>query len=75
VIPLRKAGRIECLAAFVIPQDDVTEAGFEVAQRLRRALAERLPGYMLPRVLHTVASFPMTPNGKVDRTALAAELG
>lgn len=40
--------------------------------RLREHLARGLPGYMVPDRLLTVPAFPLTPNGKVDRRALAA---
>jgi amino acid adenylation domain-containing protein len=39
---------------------------------LRVALQERLPAYMIPAQLVAVASFPLTPNGKLDRKALPA---
>jgi amino acid adenylation domain-containing protein len=38
---------------------------------LRRHLAERLPGYMLPATIEWLPHFPLTPNGKVDRSALS----
>jgi amino acid adenylation domain-containing protein len=38
---------------------------------LREHLASRLPGYMIPSQFHFVENFPLTPNGKVDRLALA----
>lgn len=37
---------------------------------LRRALAGRLPDYMLPQALVALGSLPLLPNGKVDRHAL-----
>ncbi len=37
---------------------------------LRAALAELLPEVMVPQHVVVVASFPLTPNGKVDRAAL-----
>ncbi|MBN1204929.1 MAG: amino acid adenylation domain-containing protein [Myxococcaceae bacterium] len=37
---------------------------------LREHLSERLPPYMLPAAFVAVAAFPMTLNGKIDRTAL-----
>ncbi|MBB4761974.1 non-ribosomal peptide synthetase [Amorphoplanes digitatis] len=39
---------------------------------LRDWLGERLPRHMVPAVIETVEEFPTTPNGKVDRKALAA---
>ncbi|MFD9356168.1 amino acid adenylation domain-containing protein [Streptomyces sp. NPDC060031] len=38
--------------------------------RLRAHLAERLPEYMIPSVLRTLAALPLTASGKVDREAL-----
>ncbi|WP_329182117.1 amino acid adenylation domain-containing protein (plasmid) [Streptomyces decoyicus] len=40
------------------------------ADDLIRRLADRLPGHMVPPVLVLLGSFPLTPNGKLDRTAL-----
>lgn len=74
VVPLFRDSRVDALAAFVIPEPAVSDTTFQAAMQLRRALADRLPAYMVPRVVEMVASFPMTSNGKVDRRALAASL-
>lgn len=39
---------------------------------LRRALADRLPEYMLPARITLLPAMPLNPNGKTDRLALAA---
>nr|VFK63793.1 MAG: amino acid adenylation domain-containing protein [Candidatus Kentron sp. UNK]VFK70908.1 MAG: amino acid adenylation domain-containing protein [Candidatus Kentron sp. UNK] len=44
--------------------DSVIEA------RIRAELGHLLPAYMVPSALVAVATFPMTPNGKVDRNRL-----
>ena len=41
-------------------------------ERVRMALAERLPDYMVPGRLIRLDELPVTPNGKVDRSALSA---
>ncbi|MBB75087.1 MAG: AMP-dependent synthetase [Planctomycetaceae bacterium] len=47
------------------------ESGRELDRgALRKELAETLPAYMLPRVLLHMPTFPLNPNGKVDRQQL-----
>jgi amino acid adenylation domain-containing protein len=41
---------------------------------LRRDLLGALPGSMIPRQFYEVADFPLNPNGKIDRPALARRL-
>ncbi len=41
---------------------------------VRARLAARLPGYMVPRELRLISSFPLNANGKIDRGALLAIL-
>jgi len=41
---------------------------------LRELLRRKLPGYMVPSAIFTVAEVPLTANGKVDRKTLAARI-
>lgn len=74
VLPVGDGTRVDSLAAFVVQNTDEGGSDFERAARLKTALAERLPTYMVPRKVHFVDSFPMTANGKADRRALAERL-
>ena len=56
------------LVAYVVS----TEGQQASAESLRKALSDRLPDYMVPSVFVFLDSFPLTPNGKVDRKALPA---
>jgi hypothetical protein len=70
-------------AAAIAPGGDGARRilGFVTARRdglapdpmdLRRALADRLPEYMLPARIMLLPTMPLNPNGKTDRLALAA---
>ncbi|HTH18656.1 MAG TPA: D-alanine--poly(phosphoribitol) ligase subunit DltA [Candidatus Udaeobacter sp.] len=74
VIPVFKNGVAQSLTAFVTLLARNETSDFELAHDLRNQLGERLPTYMLPRKFVFLDAFPMTANGKVDRTALATSL-
>ncbi|MGN6704749.1 MAG: amino acid adenylation domain-containing protein [Rhodanobacter sp.] len=48
----------------------VTDGDAAAVRDLREHLRQRLPGYMLPQHIETLAQLPKTPNGKVDRRQL-----
>ena len=56
------------LAALITSLNPGSEEG---RKTLQEHLAERLPPYMLPGRFTALAEFPLTPNGKIDRKALA----
>ena len=63
------------LAAFVVP----AAAGYAVSHSdrptsatLTNWLASQLPAYMVPSAIVLLDAMPLTPNGKLDRRALAA---
>lgn len=61
------------LVAFVVPaRRESASPGPLDSGALREALARALPAYMLPARFVVVEAIPRTPNGKVDRHALAA---
>ncbi|MEV4333419.1 amino acid adenylation domain-containing protein [Streptomyces sp. NPDC049597] len=58
------------LIAYYTPAAPATGDGAALRPRLRSALAETLPGYMIPAAFHEVDLLPVTPNGKLDRSAV-----
>jgi D-alanine--poly(phosphoribitol) ligase subunit 1 len=74
VIPVMKNGKVQSLAGFVVPNADFKVADPGLTTTLRERLRERLPAYMLPRKFVIMDAFPMTANGKVDRSKLAESL-
>ncbi|MEU2742358.1 amino acid adenylation domain-containing protein [Streptomyces sp. NPDC007095] len=65
VLPADAGGRQE-LAAWLVPRPG---SRLDV-RRVRSGLREHLPEYMVPASLMVLDRFPLTPNGKIDRTAL-----
>ena len=61
------------LGEAVIAHVVVAEGAEGDAEALRRGCAERLEDYMVPRRVVLREALPRTPNGKLDRRALAAE--
>jgi len=72
VLPIRHEPGDLRLVGFVLVRDgDGSDASSrELSEELRGHLRERLPSYMVPAELVLLDSFPVTPNGKVDRRAL-----
>jgi acyl carrier protein len=66
VVPIAGSGGDKALAAYVVLRTSETPAA------LRRYLAARLPGYMVPATLDVLDALPRTPHGKLDRNALPA---
>ncbi|MFE1593319.1 amino acid adenylation domain-containing protein [Nocardia sp. NPDC058705] len=58
----------EQLVAYVVPVP-----GTEIdAEKLRAAVTEVLPGYMVPSTVMVLDALPLNPSGKLDRRALPA---
>lgn len=61
------------LVAYVAPVHDGVDAQVQnLAATLRIHLGARLPDYMIPAAFVSMETFPLTPNGKLDRRALHA---
>ncbi len=64
VLPVRRAGDLCALEAFVVGEAD--------GPALRAALQQTLPAPAVPEAWHRVAQLPRNANGKIDRRALEA---
>ncbi|MDI1433382.1 non-ribosomal peptide synthetase [Polyangium sorediatum] len=58
------------LVAYVVLAQAEAHAEEAALARIRQALRERLPDYMIPAALVPLGALPLSPNGKVDRRAL-----
>src|SRR5580765_7820691 len=74
VLPVLRNGEVDSLAAFVITESNAPESDGAGSLWLRTRLGDRVPSYMLPRVVRFLDRFPMTANGKVDRRKLSESL-
>jgi acyl-coenzyme A synthetase/AMP-(fatty) acid ligase len=74
------SGLVSEAAALGIPDARLGQAvhlvvrGSGDEEGLRMALRRDLPNFMQPQVIRWVEAMPLNPNGKIDRTALMAEL-
>jgi len=59
------------LVAYVL----ASPAAVDMPSQLRAHLSQRVPNYMVPSAIFVLESFPLTPNGKIDRRALPAPDG
>ena len=48
--------------------------GFELKEEFVRKLMQELPNFMQPKQIHWRDAMPLSPNGKIDRVSLYAEL-
>ena len=68
VVLAREDGQKEkCLIAYYMLKSGSIAPS---VKQLRHYLQRSLPAYMLPTLFVTVDAFPLTPNGKLDRSAL-----
>ena len=67
---VQERGSVQHLAAYVIARQSGAGLDTDLAEVLQKYLRRSLPAYMVPGVISVLASWPLTPSGKVDRRAL-----
>lgn len=65
VLPFRDPDGELYLAAYVVPSSSTV-----TGEQIRQYLQEQLPAAYIPSAIVSVEEIPLTPNGKVDRSAL-----
>lgn len=70
VVARTRSGGARDLVAYFTPTSPATGGEAVLHARMRSALAEVLPGYMIPAAFHAVERLPVTPGGKLDRKAM-----
>ncbi|MCB8978818.1 MAG: amino acid adenylation domain-containing protein [Ardenticatenaceae bacterium] len=65
----RDASESSALVAYIIPADKTAPPA---SDDLRAYLGESLPDYMIPHLFIFLETYPLTPNGKIDRKVLPA---
>ena len=66
------SGEKRSIVAYVVAEEAGDAGARATVEDLRRHLERALPDYMIPAAFVMLDSFPMTPNGKLDRRALPA---
>lgn len=71
VVTAVRAGE-PALVAYIVPRRGSRLAGADPLEELRPHLRAALPEYMVPSLVMALRALPLTPNAKVDRSALPA---
>ncbi|WP_125722147.1 non-ribosomal peptide synthetase, partial [Pseudoalteromonas rubra] len=69
VVQVSNVGKADAaLVAYVVAEDTAQSA--ELVTKIKAALSDSLPAYMIPSVIMLLPALPLTHNGKLDKRAL-----
>ena len=66
--------KVEYLLAVIVPTDHSFEKEYQLTSAIKKEMLGILPDYMIPRKFIYTNQLPITPNGKIDRKSLKAEV-
>lgn len=70
VLPVYDGEKVQSLAAFILLEQPDGLTNLKRTIKIKEALREFLPSYMVPRKITALDSFPLNTNGKVDKKKL-----
>ena len=71
VLPAERDGKVTHLVAHVRLADPEEAGDFATSRRIKAALRDLVPDYMVPKKIVFHGEFVLNVNGKIDRKALA----
>ena len=70
-ILITEQNEVKQLSAYIKPVEQKSESlAHEFVTQLKMRLSHRLPTHMMPQKFHLLASWPLTPTGKISRAEL-----
>ncbi|WP_222424354.1 hypothetical protein [Kurthia sp. Dielmo] len=60
--------------AIIVSNESPFDKDFKLTRAIKQEASEKMMDYMMPQRFIYKANLPITPNGKIDRKALMAEV-
>lgn len=74
VVPKLKEKKVHQLVAIIVSNESPFDKDFKLTRAIKQEASEKMMDYMMPQRFIYKANLPITPNGKIDRKALMAEV-
>ena len=73
VVPKYQGVKVQQLVAFIVLEQKV-EPSFQLTKAIKQELGQSVMEYMIPQRINYLDQLPQTPNDKIDRKKLLAEV-